>query len=523
MEGVHIRTQEWVKPQMRDWANTSISRIGRSVSRVEQRRKRKMLLVHLDGVPRGLLKEAIEEGRMPFLSQLVHSGAYHFDGAFWGTPASTPSFQAGALYGLRHPNLPAYSWYDRDLGKVIKMNVPSDAYAVEQKLHRSAHHSLLEGGGTSYLSLFRAYADNRLSMSALANMKLMVKGLAGDLRGIRAVKRRNLLECAWGLLKDTWAAGVDVARWSMRVRDTRHERQYLLNRFFMIDMGWHIAQSRALIDMVRGVPAIYLVFGNYDEVAHRRGPRSPQALRELYRADAQIEELYTVAKTLEEPYDLYFVTDHGHVDSAPWEKRSGKRLESFLLSGPPATLSTELERALLDGREAPVRSAPLDEKPEVIEAGNFSHVYLTRGKTPLEARDLLEKYPEVLARVSTHPDIGIVGIRRGDHAIAIIGGKPFTADQIESSPLPSEFSRRAVADLLRELPHMSTAGDIVLYGQAISRGGTVGFAWEFGSHGGLTNIETDSVVLWPSDVPVDLSAMSHCSQLYERLSSYYRN
>jgi hypothetical protein len=520
-----LATQARVSPELRAWAETSIGRIGNSVARVEKRRERKLLLIHLDGVPRGLLNEAISEGRMPFLARMVRSGHYNLDGAFWGSPASTPCFQAGALYGIRHPNLPAYSWFDRDLQRVIKMNVPADAYAIEQKLHRQVSHSLLEGGGTAYLSLFRAYAQNRLSMSALANMKVMVRALMRDLHGIRTVKRRNLIQCASELIRETWHAGVDVLRWVKKVGDSRHEREFFTNRFFMISLGWHIAQSRALIDMVRGVPAIYLVFGNYDEVAHRRGPRSEQATRELYRADAHFEELYTVAKTLDEPYDVVFVTDHGHVDSAPFEKRGGRRLGDYLLEGAVPPMPSELERALLDGREAPALiPAPLDEvRPEVIEAGNFSHVYLTREKAPLEARELLARYPQVLARAVANRDIGIVAVRRRDHAIAIIQGKPYTADELEGSALSREFSRRAVADLLRELPHMPTAGDIVLYGEAVQKGGTVGFAWEFGSHGGLTNIETESIVCWPSDVPLDLAGMSHCSQLYERLSSYYRN
>ena len=70
---------------------------------------------------------------------------------------------------------------------------------------------------------------------------------------------------------------------------------------------------------------------------------------------------------------------------------------------------------------------------------------------------------------------------------------------------------------------MPTAGDLVLYGEATHRGGTVGFAWEFGSHGGLTKTETDSVVCWPSDGPVDLSGLGHCTQLHEKLSEAYRH
>ena len=70
---------------------------------------------------------------------------------------------------------------------------------------------------------------------------------------------------------------------------------------------------------------------------------------------------------------------------------------------------------------------------------------------------------------------------------------------------------------------MPTAGDLVLFGEAVRKSGTVGFAWEFGSHGGLTSTETDSVVLWPSNAGLDLRGLSHSTQLYERLSEVYRH
>ena len=56
-----------------------------------------------------------------------------------------------------------------------------------------------------------------------------------------------------------------------------------------------------MIDMARGVPAIYLAYGNYDEVAHRRGPFSPQARAELHRVDRYLETLYAVGQSVEAP------------------------------------------------------------------------------------------------------------------------------------------------------------------------------------------------------------------------------
>lgn len=517
-----------ITPHTRAWAERSIGRIGARLgddTKVATKRKRRLLVVHLDGVPRTVLEKAINEGRMPFLSRLVKSGAYNFDGAFWGSPASTPAFQAGLLYGVRHPNLPAYSWYDRDLAKKIQMNAPKDAVVMESRMNAAAHgNSLLEDGGSTYLSLFNANATNPLAMTSLANLKGLVPCLCSQFKGIRQVSKRSVWEYVKQLAKDTWAAGNDAMSWVKRVKDNRHEVQFMLNRLFVVQLGWGLAWNRALIDMVRGVPAIYLVFGNFDEIAHRRGPFSEQATSELFRADAALEELYAMGRSVAEPYEMVLVTDHGHVDSVPFERRVGAKLEPFLMNPEPTALCEDIVRALMDGRELPQPSilAP-PEEPVVIESGNFAHVYLTRNRQPLEALELLARHRNVLARAVANRDIGIVAVRRGNSAVAIIGGRVFTPEQIDQAPLSSEFNPRAVADLLRELPHMQTAGDIVLYGEAVKRSGTVGFAWEFGSHGGLTRTETDSVVIWPVGAGLDLGGLSHSTQLHQKLSEIYRN
>lgn len=516
---------EVIIPQLQSWARDYVRRVGAKVAPMPASRRRKLLVVHLDGVPKGHLEDAVCTGRMPFFSKLVRSGAYAMDDAFWGSPASTPFFQAGFLYGLRHPNLPAYTWFDRELGRKVQMNTPTDTLAVEARLGLRPGTSLLSGGGHTYFSLFQAEAHNRLCMSTLASYKLMTRGFKYEMEGILAARTQTPLSYLRSLGQDAWNAFTEVYRWGRKLRDWRHESGFLMSRVLLQRLGWSFVHTKALVDMVRGVPAIYLVYGNYDEVAHRRGPRSEQALAELQRVDAYLAELHAVAQAVEPGYDVIFLTDHGHVDSHPIEQRGGgQRLEDILLRGEPLPLSEDVARGLLDGRPHPVDAGPhAPGEPVVVESGNFSHVYLTCEREPLEAAQLVARHPEVIARASRHPDIAIVAMRRGDSAVAVIGGGVYGPEEIDSAPLAAEFSKRAVADFLRELPYMSTAGDLVLYGQAVSRGGTVGFAWEFGSHGGLTRTETSSVICWPRSLPVDLSALSHCTQLHERLSEVYRD
>jgi hypothetical protein len=506
------------------WALGLVRRIGSKVPPAPQRRPRNLAIVHLDGVPKTLLDEAIVSGRMPFLSSLVRSGAFHLEDVFWGAPTSTPYFQAGLLYGMRHSNLPAYSWYDRELGRKVQMNTPADALEVDRRLRGAGRTSLLDGGGHGYFSLFRAGASNALSMSTLASFRQMARAFSYEMVGLSAARTRSTFGYLRSLGMDTWHAAREVRHWARSLRDWRHEHTFLVSRVLLQRLGWSFAHTKALVDMVRGVPAIYLVYGNYDEVAHRRGPRSELALHELHRVDAYLAELYAVARTVQRPYDVVILSDHGHVDSLPLERRQGQRLEEWLLEGGDAgPLSEDVARGLCEGRPRPgpdaTPRAPF--APVVVECGNFAHVYLSGERQSLEARELLARHPDVLARVTRSPEIGVVALRRGGSAVAVVKGGVYGPDEVARAPLSPEFSRRAVADFLRVLPSMSTAGDVVLFGEAVRRGGTVGFAWEFGSHGGLTRTEASSLVCWPADAPVDLSGLGHCAQLHERLAEAY--
>lgn len=508
---------------LQQWASHQVRQISaRRVAGASQLAGRKLLLVHLDGVPRTLLQEGIAQGWLPFLSQWVGSGRAWFEPAFWGSPASTPAFQAGLLYGLRHPNLPAYGWFDRLLGRRVQMNVPKDAQAIEQRLSEQAPLQLLQPRGRTYFSLFRGGAQNHLCMSTLADVRTMARQWTAETEGLLSARSRGTWEYVRSLGEAAWQSQKEGRAWSTALHDSRHEAAFFLSRVLLQRLGWSFAHAKTQVDLVAGAPIVYLVFGNYDEVAHRRGPRSPLALEELQRADHDLAELCAMASEVSPPYDVIFLTDHGHVASAPWERLSGKRFAADLQKGAVAPpLSASLQEALLQGQTPWVARPTSLEVPVVVEAGNFAHLYLSPREQPYDAREILRDAPELLARTVHHPDIGVVALRRGASAVALIEGQAFPAEELPRAPLAVAFNVHALKDLLDELPFMPNAGDLVLFGQARAREETVGFTWEFGSHGGLTHAETDSVICWPKDAPLDLRGLTHSSQLHQRLAEVY--
>src|SRR2546427_1257528 len=70
--------------------------------------RRRLLVVQIDGLSRGVLELALTQGRMPFLRRGVERGGWRPPPPFVRPPPSTPPFPMAALYGVRPaiPRLP---------------------------------------------------------------------------------------------------------------------------------------------------------------------------------------------------------------------------------------------------------------------------------------------------------------------------------------------------------------------------------------------------------------------------------
>src|SRR5438477_10075006 len=64
--------------------------------------RRRLLVVQIDGLSRGVLELALAQGRMPFLRPVIERGVWGLDPVFVGLPSSTPALQMAPMYGCRH-------------------------------------------------------------------------------------------------------------------------------------------------------------------------------------------------------------------------------------------------------------------------------------------------------------------------------------------------------------------------------------------------------------------------------------
>ena len=394
-------------------------------------RRRRLVLVQVDGVSRHRLEQAIADGWMPALAARLASGRHVLGGARSGAPASTPAFQAGLFYGVA-PSLPGFVWFDRATGREVRMDRPEDAACVEARL--SAGRPGLLRAGTAYFSIFSGGA---------AAPHFCLSGLAGDLALDRYAQRLGAWDAVASALAHSVTAArsavriahdvghgvVDGLRWSLAVGRLLHEPRFLVHRVLVGAFLRELAVQGILVDLSRGIPVVYVDFLGFDETAHRRGPGSRAALRSLAAIDQAIAPILAAADAVPElGYEVVVFSDHGHVRTRPFEELAGASLPDWVAETehgrpPRPPRFGGVGRGVLWGRAGAKRTDGV----AVAEAGDLAHVYFLDGPGPLPLEALRARHRRVLDGLASHPAVGLLAARGGRRASPWWAGTRWTS------------------------------------------------------------------------------------------------
>gem|GEM_PF-2309907 len=476
--------------------------------------RRRLFLIFLDGMGGSTLDRAIADGSMPFLARLVVHPKFRRTEAFSGMPSTTTAFQAGLFYGLRHPDIPGFCWYDRRTGQKRMMGTPRDAMEVEAELAARAGPGLFHRG-TTYLSILRGGARN---YGSTAGLWPLISGprlpplIPADFVGGTWVHLWTAVRVFLRLVTEIPLLLGDILRFCTWTRWPGLDPNYILNQAVVANLLQEMGRSQVLFDLVRGVERMFYCIHDYDEVAHRRGPE--WARRTLGKIDRRLEYVVSVAAAAPDPPDVWIITDHGQIPAIPFEGIFGCTLAEWLERTDVEALPETVLEAV--GR---MRPRPRRENGDmvVVDSGNYAHVYLSR-EGPLDARQIVRDHAHVLSRVLACPGIGLAVMRLDDSAIAFAGGRRVDPDDPRTIPACAE--RRALRVFLEDLPKTPSAGDIVLFGSWVEDA-CVAFTREYASHGGLSSEETSIFLVHPAGMAREASAVSHGADLHPILSELY--
>jgi hypothetical protein len=509
-----------------------------------------LLILQLDGVGEDILRQAMSAGTAPTLAGWLRSGAHVLRGWHTGLPATTPAGQSVLLHG-NETEIPAFRWWEKETGRLLVVNHPPDAREIQRRL--SDGHGLLAEGGVSVSNLFSGDAPIALLTMSDADLPSRSSGY------------RSFVTDGTGLVRSVVVAGGQViTELYQGRRQKQHHVEPRVRRGLVFALQRAVTTallrdlSVALVtdQIARAAPVIYVDWTDYDEVAHHAGPSRVESMTALEGLDRLARFFADVVQATGDRYEIVVLSDHGQAQGATFRQRNGMTLHDLVESltegqgaaggdgvsgdrGPAErwssvnlvlggvarsrAMTARIARALIrvgtrraESSTSTGHGAPAGKQAPVVAAsGSLAHIYLPElpGRAVREAID--SRYPDLIAGLAAHPDIGAVIVRSSvAGSLVVLGADGWRALSPEGAtggegvdPLAS-YGPQAAADV-RSLDGRRHVGDIVVLGAFDPGTGEVAAFEELvGSHGGLGGAQTEALLLHPATWSVPSSPLN---------------
>ncbi len=509
-----------------------------------------LLILQLDGVGEDVLRQAISAGTAPTLAAWLRSGAHVLRQWHTGLPATTPAGQSVLLHG-NETEIPAFRWWEKENGRLLVVNHPPDATEIQQRLSDGC--GLLADGGVSVANLFSGDAPTTLLTMSDAHLPSHSSGY------------RSFVTDGTGLVRSVVVAGGQILTELYEGRRQKHHHVeprvrrglvFALQRAVTTALLRDLSVALVTDQIARAAPVIYVDWTDYDEVAHHAGPSRVESMRALEGLDRLVGFFADVVQATGSRYEIVVLSDHGQAQGATFRQRSGMTLHelvenltqgqgvgwangvsgdrspgerwssvNLVLSGLARSraMTARAVRGLMKvgtrRADKPTstghRTAAGNQAPVVAASGSLAHIYLP--ELPGRAvRDVIDShYPDLIAGLAAHPDIGAVIVRSSvTGSLVVLGPHGWRAMSLEGTtvgegldPLAS-YGPHAAADV-RSLDGRRHVGDIVVLGAFDPGTGEVAAFEELvGSHGGLGGAQTEALFLHPATWPVPSSPLN---------------
>jgi uncharacterized membrane protein YvlD (DUF360 family) len=409
---------------------TSLARRGAKSPTLTDPELPGLLVVQADGVPFPVLRWAVQAGAVPTVRRWLSSGSHGLHEWTAQLPCTTPASQLGILHGTVD-GVPAFRWYDRELGRVLVASRPAVARVFVERA--SVGRGLLADDGVSVSNLFTGDAARSvLTMSRVelsrgsTQTRVAVAWFIASPNGFARSISRTFAE----IVKERWQARRQVSR-NLEPRTHR---------------GWTFALLRAVTnallrdlntalvaeEMRRGTKVIYVDYVDYDEIAHHAGLSRPESLAALDGVDTVLGALERLASMAPRPYHLVVLSDHGQSQGRSFRDRYDVTLGDLckdLMDQPVLEVDESVEgwgRAVAlagdvsgtggMGRIAENAGTRLErhsgtaatgDEPVVLGSGNLGLIYLPEPQR-LSLEDLDARWPRLVTGLAAHPGISFV-------------------------------------------------------------------------------------------------------------------
>jgi uncharacterized membrane protein YvlD (DUF360 family) len=526
------------------YANLVLRQAARQAVEVDADAGRGVVMLEIDGLSYWHIQKAVEDGYMPTIKKLIDDGGYQISRLDCGVPSSTPACQAGILQG-NNENMPAFRWLDKETNRIIAGG-PQMA-EVEPLL--SNGHGLLEGG-TSIGNMFSGDADK-----SILTFSKITGGSAEDKKK-RARDMYMLMRNPYFFMRVLVLFFADVIRevwqgWQQRRKNVQPSLNRLHNGYpflraatniFLRDVGAYFS----ILDIVRGVPAIYTLWAGYDEVAHHSGPWTRDAMLTLGQFDRTVSYILTaIERNAPRPYELILLSDHGQSFGFTFLQRYEMGILDFVKEQLPQDTSAvatgggddgtigvsamlselqNMEDNKLTGRvgdtvvnqaqramKSNLEQQPSSEEVEPAKltlsySGNMALLYFDLYPRKITLTELNTAYPDMVDNLVQHEGIGFV-VAYDDDSVPVAFGKGgarnlHTGDVTGEDPLTPYGDVELRNWQVRRIADFPNCGDLLLNSPVYADGTVAAYEELIGSHGGLGGEQTDAFILHPGDMEI---------------------
>lgn len=471
-----------------------------------------LVVVHVDGLSHSRLLTAIAQGQMPFVARLVQSEGYEALPYRCGVPSTTPFAQAGILFG-DNSEIPSYRWWDKPANLLVAFGSGSTFGRVADRYF--VGRTPLTDGGACIAALYRAGATDRFGPKYEERHRADEPDAGG--RAIAAFLLNPVTLYFW--IRHGGLALFRIASEYLRARlaGRRAARTYVIADIYHEVLVHHLTRFALLQAMDEGVPTIYACFYTYDEAAHAFGPTDPNTLRVLRHIDSTIRLACARRQTSRAgvEYEIVILSDHGQVETTPFDVSDRRTLGSFLAEWLPECTVREHRGGVFNERlEHPAG------RVEITYSGGLAHVYFADVAGRLDEEEIEALHPGLVDRLVSLDRIGIVMLKGRDGGVLATAGGRFRLGLpvgAATRELLERFdSAEVLAEQLRRLNSFERSGDLVVFGAYDGRT-QVNFEHQVGGHGSIGGEQLHPFVLAKRDWRFDTSAVTTSSQLYPML------
>ena len=527
-----------------------------------------LIIIQIDGLSHELLQEMLDKRHMPNLRKLLQREGATLARWRCGLPSTTPAVQAGIMFG-RNDNIPAFRWYEkeRDVSWVCK--APGPVAVLQDDL--TAPVEGLLSGGSSYVNIFDGDAASALFTLSALNPRRFFESVRGvGFLILFLLNPLRTLRLLYLVVKEYLTDALQ--RLSSRVSGRSYVpffRMHASLRVFSNVVFREIVTFAVLVDIYRGVPAIYATYYGFDDIAHHFGLDSIAARQALHEIDGQVGRIDRMRRiNLSRAYELVVLSDHGMTAAEPFAQRYGQSLGQYIgrQVGEPAFLAEEGDeeehylaqarflldelrtiernlqptaahvarriRILVQRRLAQEPQSPADWNEQrrhdvvVKNSGSLAHVYFNIRSQQMDLSGIAAAFPDLVVKLLAHEGIWLVVGREGEQTL-IMGRDGIRSHYGDGSwrtegrnPLQRLPEPELAAEQIRRVAGFDCSGDLIVLGDYdAERRLVVTFESQWATHGGVGGPQDYPFIVYPRRLQWDLEQVRNAVDLYPLLAA----